>query len=106
MEPWWSTERQNREFHDGFCRQLARELSRGHELYKLPVRIIARGNGDDALFEILDGSGRVAQVHLTWSKRRQRLPWPITSVYPSLAVWREEVMVPDHRNWFNNVRPE
>ncbi len=48
-------------------RQLEVALAPGHVLYGVPVKVLARGNGNDALFKLLDGSGRGADVHLTWS---------------------------------------
>lgn len=68
-------------------------------MYGLPAKLIARGNGDDALFEILDGSGRVAEVHLTWSKSQERLPWPGTAIYQTLDEWVEKAMIPEHKEW-------
>jgi hypothetical protein len=63
LDPWWSTEGHSPEFHETFRKQL-----------ELEAKLIARDNGDDALFQILDGSGRVAVVHLTWAKSQERLP--------------------------------
>ncbi len=47
-------------------------------MFGLPSQFIGRGQGDDALFEILDGTGRAAVVHLTWVRTQKRPPWPIT----------------------------
>lgn len=85
-------------FLNGFAEQLALEMSPGHELYNVPVRLIARGNGDDALFELRDGSGRVAEVHLVW-QGRQRPPWPGSAIFSSLEEWRVKRMIPDHSEW-------
>ena len=93
-DPWWSTETQTAEFLDTFRCQLEREVPPGHVLYQLPVRLIARGEGDDALFAILDGTHRVAMVHLTWAKHQERLPWPGTAIFPSLVDWAREIMLP------------
>jgi len=68
-------------------------------MYGLPVKLIARGNGDDALFEILDGTGRVADVHLTWSREAERFPWPITTIYRSFKEWVNTGMIRDHKDW-------
>ena len=58
-----------------FEAELRRELSPGHPLYGLPLRAIGRRpDRDDALFAIRDGSGRVAQVHLTWLKAARWFP--------------------------------
>lgn len=99
LEPWWFPENRAEEFNETFTKQLEREVPPGHCMYGLPVRLIARGSGDDSLFAILDGSGRVADVHLTWSKRRERLPWPVTSIFQSLEDWIEKVMLPEHKEW-------
>lgn len=90
-EPWWPTADQDAGFHDTFHRQLQRELSAEHPLHGLPVQLLARGDGDDALFLIADGSARVAQVHLTWSNCRQTLPWPLTRIHESLQDWLRSV---------------
>jgi hypothetical protein len=42
------------------------------------------------LFFINDGSGRVAEVHLTWSKKQERLPWPISRIYNNFNALEEE----------------
>ena len=65
LDPWWLTAEQGAHFHDTFLRQLRLEISPRHELFGVSARLIGRGNGDDALFEFLDGSARVAVVHLT-----------------------------------------
>ena len=97
LKPWRSTKHHDEPVHETFQRQLQREVAPGHCMHGLPVELIARGNGDDALFQLLDGSGRVAQVHLTWSKTQQRLPWPATTIYKKLEEWAEKIMLPEHK---------
>lgn len=99
LEPWWSTDHMPQTFRDTFKKQLELEVGRGHVMYGLPACLIGRGNGDDALFEILDGTGRVADVHLTWSKGTERLPWPITTIYASITEWADTGMIRDHKDW-------
>jgi hypothetical protein len=99
LEPWCSATQMGEHIAQGWQRQLQIEVPPGHALFGVPVKLLARGNGDDALFEILDGSGRVANVHLTWSKSQERLPWPGTDIYSSLQDWVEQVMVPEHQEW-------
>jgi hypothetical protein len=99
LEPWWPTDQLDEHFHDTFRRQLEREVSPGHCLHQVPVRLLARGSGDDALFRLLDGSDRVAGVHLTWSSAAQSPPWPRTVIYPTLEEWSAQVMIPEHREW-------
>ncbi len=54
LDPWWPKTGKDEEFHEVFKTQLLREVSCDHPLYALSVRLIARGNGDDSLFAILD----------------------------------------------------
>jgi hypothetical protein len=99
LEPWWSTESFDEAFHDGFRKQLELEVGPDHPLWRIKTRLVARGLGDDALFAIQDGSGRVAAVHLTWSSSQQRMPWPETLIFESLKHFETECMLPDHRQW-------
>jgi hypothetical protein len=102
LEPWWSTDGQGADFHRTFLDQLKTEVSPGHVLYGLPVRMIGRdGASDDTLFEILDGSGRLALVHLTWAKGQERLPWPGTSLYPSFEAFAADVMFLKNRDYLD-----
>ena len=99
LEPWQSFAGQP-DFATGIERELLTELVPGHPLYGVPVRAAARtGASDDFLFEILDGSGHVAVVHLTWAQRPEFLPCPDTEFYSSLELWAERRMRPDHREW-------
>lgn len=104
FEPWSSVEHYDDNYRNGFLDQLRREVAPGHALYDLPVRLIAWGNGGDALFALLDGSGRIAQVHLTWAHGSERLPWPGTAIYASLETWAEQAMLPEHREWAAETR--
>jgi len=79
--------------------ELRRELKPGHPLFGLPARAIARrSDQDDVLFKLLDGTGRVAEVHLTWA-RNEKPPWPRVELFASLAEWIER-----GRDEFGNVR--
>lgn len=98
LDPWTSTLNADDNYLRTFADQLARETGRGHELHKVPVKLIGRGNGDDALFELLDGTGRVAQVHLVW-QGRQKPPWPGATIFASLEDWRIKSMIPENLEW-------
>ncbi|UXI66847.1 hypothetical protein [Tahibacter amnicola] len=75
---------------------LRRELVPGHALFDVPVRALARRcDTDDVLYGFVDGSGRVAVVHLTWQPGMSAR-WPYTEVLPDLATFAERVMRPDH----------
>lgn len=67
-------------------RQLKREIPHeGHVLSSERFVIIAKNaNHDDVLLALPDGP-RWAACHMTWSKSRERAPWPATRVSESLA---------------------
>jgi hypothetical protein len=70
-----------------FEAELNREVSPGHPLYGLCLRAVGRRpDRDDALFAIEDGSGRVAQVNLTWLGAEERLPCPVVRIYNNVAA--------------------
>ena len=80
------------ESRSAFEAELRRELKPGHPLYGVPVGASgARYDQDDVLFELLDGSGRVAEVHLTWKGERESPPWPGTALFDTFAAWAESV---------------
>ncbi len=83
---------------EGVEGELRREVGPGHPLHGVPARTLARrGDCDDALFALEDGTGRVAVVHLTWtSSPPERPPWPGTRLYPSLEAWAATAMARDH----------
>lgn len=99
LKPWLSTEGENEKFREVFAHQPGLEVGPEHQLFRLSTRLIGRGQGDDALFEILDGTGRVAVVHLTWAKTTERHPWPITKFYADIQEWVEKCMRPEHEAW-------
>ena len=69
--------------------ELRRELASGHVLFGAPVSAVARRrDGDDVLYALEDGSGRVAVVHLTWSAEADPA-WPATELFTDLASWAE-----------------
>jgi hypothetical protein len=98
LEPWYGCE--NEASAASFEAELRRELSPAHPLYSVPVELLGRrDNRDDFLFGFRDGTGRVAEVHLTFRGAEEPLPWPATRVYESLAEWELRCMVRDHAEW-------
>lgn len=81
--------------------ELRSELCASHRLFGIPVRPVGgRQDCDDVLFELLDGSGRFAVVHLTYAQHPEPDPrWPETHVYDSWAHFERETMKPDHNEW-------
>lgn len=77
-------------------RELQRELSKRHVLWKKAVTIIARRyDQDDVLVQMPDG--KVAEVHLTWRGETETDPyWPTTQIYGTIDEWREGSMRPLH----------
>jgi hypothetical protein len=68
--------------------ELIRELAPAHALANVPIRIIAKRDDQDDVLVALD-QGRVAQVRLTWSRRRESDPrWPETAIYGAIEEWR------------------
>jgi hypothetical protein len=94
LEPWMPID--GDKARSTFEAELCRELGAGHPLLGLPVVAIARrGDQDDVLFMLSDG--RVAEVHLTWRRRREDdARWPRTSIYPSVEAWTEHRMMRHH----------
>jgi len=80
-------------------KQLVKEVPEGHLLRGTSVRAVAqRQDCDDVLFELLDGSDRVAVVHLTYSDNISPA-WPQTKLYPNYAVWLSDRMIPDSQEF-------
>jgi hypothetical protein len=98
LEPWVDLTTWGRDSVTTFERVLDRELAPGHVLHGLPVAAVGKRDGtDDVLFRLLDGSERVAVVHLTWTQSPpERPPWPATEVYTSFEEFTARRMRPDH----------
>jgi hypothetical protein len=87
--PWYrlSDERQRLLLEE----ELRKEITQEHPLEGLSLTVIARRDDRDDVLVTLDGSenGRIAEVHLTWSRRKEMdSRWPRTIIYESLGVWR------------------
>ncbi|HYH78306.1 MAG TPA: hypothetical protein VEX86_00865, partial [Longimicrobium sp.] len=100
LSPWHAVEDLGPRFAGTFAEVLRREVAPGHPLHGVPVEAIGkRDASDDVLFRLLDGSGRVAMVHLTWtSSPPERPPWPATALFASLEEWAADCMRYDHEN--------
>lgn len=70
--------------------QLKKELSRGHELFRANMTVVARRFANDDILVAVRGRAGIAVVHLTWSQVRQKSPWPSTTWYESAMVAKAE----------------
>lgn len=85
----------------GLEQELRSELCSEHALFGIPVSPIGRRQDcDDVLFRILDGSERLAVVHLTYAQHPEPNPtWPETRIFDSWGHFERDEMVPEHKNW-------
>ena len=87
-EPWYRlTDEQQRCLLE---EELKKELAEGHPLAGLPTKVVARrDDADDVLVTLESGeNGRVAEVHLTWSGKRETNPrWPKVVIFESMGEW-------------------
>jgi hypothetical protein len=94
--PWHATEQPLHE-------ELARELSKKHQLYGIRARAIARRqDNDDVLFELSgeNAPAAFAVVHLTWSGKPDQFPeFPSTELYLTFSDWIARGMTPDANDW-------
>jgi hypothetical protein len=97
LEPWAPIERP--EQRQAVQAEPRLELCPSHQLYGSSVVAVARRHDqDDVLFELADG--RVAEVHLTWSRKPERDPHrPTATVFASAADWSEAQMRPLHEEF-------
>jgi len=85
LEPWYATE------DESLLSELRREMSQQHVLYGLPLKVLARRQDrDDVLFEMLDGSSRLAEVHLSWQVESSPA-WPSTKLFSNQDTWVESM---------------
>jgi len=92
LESWYSTGEQS------LVAELQREVQQGHALFGVPVSVLARRQDrDDVLFELHDGSNRLAQVHLSWQPE-SNLAWPHTQLFVDQDAWLKS-MKRDHEEY-------
>jgi hypothetical protein len=82
--------------------ELRRELGPDHPMYGISVTAIARRiDTDDVLFELTGVPFPYAEVHLTWSGRREPAQWTGVEFFSGLKDWIDRVMVPNHQEHEN-----
>jgi hypothetical protein len=97
--PWQALS--NSGSREGLAQELHREMGAQHVLSGVCVGAVGkRQDCDDVLFEMLDGTGRLAVVHLTYSKGRERDPlWPSAEIFRDWEDFVLRRMQPDHDDW-------
>jgi hypothetical protein len=86
---------------DPLSHELRSELCPQHILFGVPARPIGRRQDcDDVLFELLDGSCRLAVVHLTYAQRPEPDPrWPEAEVFENWTDFETRRMRAEADNW-------
>ena len=81
-------------------KELELELAPGHPLWGSSSRtVLAKRNDQDDVLVAFD-NGKIAEVHLTWSRQKERDPrWPRAIVFSSFDEWRSKSMVPAHEEF-------
>lgn len=97
LKPWHPTGSDPGQI-EAIERELRKEVASGHPLFGIQVDAIGwRSDRDDVLFQLRDGTERVAVVHLTWARNGpENPPWPITVLYADFQTWLTVGMLADH----------
>ncbi len=95
LAPWSDLSEGSTNLAAAYERELQAELDEGHPLFGVRVSAIGKHDGtDDVLFQLLDGTGRVAVVHLTWARHPEAPPWPATELFADFTAFEEQQMKP------------
>jgi hypothetical protein len=69
------------------------EIAADHPLKGMINSVLARSSAsDDVLFQLKDG--RVADVHLTWSRQREQSPWLRHKIFSNVDEWTVAILGP------------
>ena len=73
--------------------ELERAVSERHLLWGASVKVLARSKAaDDVLFAVKGRAFALAEVHLTFTGKREADPrWPRTAVFADLESWRQSL---------------
>ncbi|MDF0492483.1 hypothetical protein [Bradyrhizobium yuanmingense] len=70
--------------------ELRKEIGDRHPLIGLKIKVLARRDDHDDVLAALE-DGRVTEVHLTWSGKKEVDPsWPRTVIFESMDQWRAQ----------------
>jgi hypothetical protein len=77
-------------------KELEREVHESHPLWGSSRRtILAKRSDQDDVLVRLD-NGKIAEVHLTWTRTREQGAYPRTVIFNSVDDWRAQSMLPAH----------
>ncbi|KZN39857.1 hypothetical protein [Pseudoalteromonas luteoviolacea] len=88
-EPWSDIEDYNSEHEAALLTEMITELPVGHNLYGKSFKILAKREDSDDVLVVFDSKFYI--VHLTWSRKKEILPYPETKSYGSLEVLQEQL---------------
>jgi len=88
-EPWSNIEDYSPAHVAALLTEMVTELPVGHELYGKSFKILAkREDRDDVLVAY---GNKFYIVHVTWSNKKEVLPYPETKPYDSLEALQEQL---------------
>jgi hypothetical protein len=97
LVPWFRIDDES--IRSALDKELERELNRGHPLWgSSPRKVLAKRNDQDDILVSFD-SGKIAEVHLTWTRKREQDGYPKTVIFSSLEDWRVRSMIPLHEEF-------
>jgi hypothetical protein len=97
LAPWWGIDDES--IRSELAKELEREVNRGHPLWgSSPRTVLAKRNDQDDILVSFD-NGRIAEVHLTWTRKKELHGWPRTVIFNSLDDWRVQSMIPLHEEF-------
>ncbi|KZN39315.1 hypothetical protein N480_00370 [Pseudoalteromonas luteoviolacea S2607] len=88
-EPWSDIEDYSSAHEAVLLTEIATELPVGHDLYGKSTKILAKREDKDGVLVVCDNKFYI--VHLTWSQKKEVLPYPETRSYDSLEVLQEQL---------------
>ncbi len=101
LEPWSAIN--NSKSGTIIERELYKEVSKGHVLYRQPMRAIGRRQDkDDFVFEF-GLSSQLAVVHLTFASKPELPPFPTMHMYHDITEFIDMRMKPDHEAFKGNM---
>jgi len=104
LSPWNATGGGNGSWERGWLNRLQSQIGLDHALYGLPLRIVGNYRGATALlFEVLDGTGRLAVIGVDKEKGDYSFSLPDTLMYPDFDAFKTQRMIADHADYVASI---